>query len=47
MRKATLRAWFTGHRELAWLLYQLDDSGVCNTKAEFFAEMNQHFPVQA
>lgn len=45
MKTATLHRWFAGHRELAWLLYQLDDSGACNTKAEFFAEMNQRLPV--
>jgi hypothetical protein len=47
MKKATLHAWFAGHRELARLLYQFDNTGVCNTKAEFVAEMDQHLPEQA
>jgi len=45
MKRVTLNAWGAGHRELAWLFYQLDESAVCNTKASFFSEMSKFFPV--
>jgi hypothetical protein len=40
---AAINAWQAGLRELAWLFYSLDESGVCRSKGEFFAGMQTHF----